>query len=190
MPQTHLRKRLQEELDGENPPGRHMGYRLQAIGRALAKEYGVRNYQMRNRMIQLGYTAAKGVLNFVDDGYIEPFAFSADTCRGSRTFVISPKETLEEYVRNQAFRELLDTGHYVYADGHICVNDPAYVVLHNGKLRLTEWPTRMWTPAACGLCGATTATTGRVTSMASSTATRSITDAAWRCRWSMDMKTS
>lgn len=64
MPQTHLRKRLQEELDGENPPGRHMGYRLQAIGRALAKEYGVRNYQMRNRMIQLGYTAAKGVLQF------------------------------------------------------------------------------------------------------------------------------
>ena len=139
MPQTHLRKRLQEELDCENPAGRHMGYRLQAIGRALAKEYGVRNYQMRNRMIQLGYTAAKGVLNFVDDGYIEPFAFSADTCRGSRTFVISPKETLEEYVRNQAFRELLDTGHYVYADGHICVNDPAYVVLRNGKLRLTEW---------------------------------------------------
>ena len=99
----------------------------------------MRNYQMRNRMIQLGYTAAKGALNYVDDSYIEPFVFSADTCRGSRTFVISPKETLEEYVRNQAFRELLDTGHYVYADGHICVNDPAYVVLRNGKLCLTEW---------------------------------------------------
>ena len=42
---------------------------MQAIGRALAKEYGVRNYQMRNWMIQLGYTSAKGVLNFVDDGY-------------------------------------------------------------------------------------------------------------------------
>lgn len=139
MPQTRLRKRLQEELDGANPAGRHMGYRLQAIGRALAKEYGVRNYQMRNRMIQLGYTAAKGALNYVDDSYIEPFVFSADTCRGSRTFVISPKETLEEYVRNQAFRELLDMGHYVYADGHICVNDPAYVVLRNGKLCLTEW---------------------------------------------------
>lgn len=65
---------------------------------------------MRNRMIQLGYTAAKGVLNFVDDGYIEPFAFSADTCRGSRTFVISPKETLEEYVRNQAFRDCWTRG--------------------------------------------------------------------------------
>lgn len=139
MPRTRLHKRLREALAGENPTGRHMGYRLEAVGRALAKEYGVRNYQMRNRMIQLGYTAAKGALNFVDDDYIEPFAFSADACRGSRTFVISPKEALEEYVRNDAFRKLLDTGRYVYADGHICVNDPAYVVLRNGKLRLTEW---------------------------------------------------
>ena len=139
MPGTHLRERLREELDGENPTGRHMGYRMQAAGRALAKEYGVRNYQMRNRMIQLGYTAAKGALNFVDDGYIEPFAFSASACRGNRTFVISPKEVLEEYVRNEAFRDLLDTRRYVYADGHICVNDPAYVVLRGGKLRLTEW---------------------------------------------------
>lgn len=139
MPRTRLCKRLREELDGENPMGWHIGYRLEAVGRTLAKEYGVRNYQMRNRMIQLGYTAAKGALNFVDDGYIEPFAFFADACRGSRTFVISPKEALEEYVRNEAFRKLLDTGRYVYADGHICVNDPAYVVQRNGKLCLTEW---------------------------------------------------
>ena len=75
----------------------------------------------------------------MDDGYIEPFAFSTSACRGNRTFVISPKEVLEEYVRNEAFRDLLDTRRYVYADGHICVNDPAYVVLRGGKLRLTEW---------------------------------------------------
>ena len=139
MPRTRLCKRLREELAGQPPTGRHIGYPLQAIGCALAREYGVRNYQMRNRMIQLGYTAAKGALNFVDGNYIEPFAFSTDECRGNRTFVISPKEVLEEYVRNEAFRDLLDTGRYVYADGHICVNDAAYVVLRGGKLCLTGW---------------------------------------------------
>ena len=139
MPRTRLCKRLREELADVKPTGRHIGYPLQAIGRALAREYGVRNYQMRNRMIQLGYVVAKGALNFVDNNYIEPFAFSTDECRGNRTFVIRPKEVLEEYVRNEAFRELLDTGRYVYADGHICVNDPAYVVLRGGKLCLTEW---------------------------------------------------
>lgn len=139
MPRTHLHRRLREELEDMDAQSRHMGHKLQVAGRALAREYGVRNYQMRNRMIQLGYTAAKGALNFVDDGYIEPFAFSTDECRGNQTFVISPKEVLEEYVRNEAFQDLLDTGRYIYADGHICVNDPAYVALRDGKLRLTEW---------------------------------------------------
>ena len=55
MPRTRLRRRLREELDGMRTQSRHMGYKLQAVGRALAKEYNVCNYQMRNRMIQLGY---------------------------------------------------------------------------------------------------------------------------------------
>ena len=50
-------------------------------------------------------------------GYIrqhEPFAFSPGECRGSHTFVISPKEMLDEYVRNEEFRKIIDTGRYIY----------------------------------------------------------------------------
>ena len=110
---------MADELENVRNLQMHMGYKLQAIGKKLAKEFNVWNYQLRNRMIQVGYTAAKGALNFVADDYIEPFAFAAGTCRGNQTFVISPKEMLEEYVRNEAFRKIIDTGHYVYADGHI-----------------------------------------------------------------------
>ena len=53
--------------------------------------------------------------------------------------MISPKEMLDEYVRNEAFRERIDTGRYIYADGHICLNEPQYVVHQGDKLRLTEW---------------------------------------------------
>lgn len=139
VPCTLLRRRMTEELDGIRNLQLHMGYKLQAIGKKLAKEFNVWNYQLRNRMIQVGYTAAKGALNFVADDYIEPFAFAAGTCRGNQTFVISPKEMLEEYVRNEAFRKIIDTGHYVYADGHICINDSEYVTLQGNKLRLTKW---------------------------------------------------
>ena len=139
VPCTLLRRRISEELDGIRNLQLHMGYKLQAIGKKLAKEFNVWNYQLRNRMIQVGYTAAKGALNFVADDYIEPFAFAAGTCRGNQTFVISPKEMLEEYVRNEAFRKIIDTGHYVYADGHICINDSEYVTLQGNKLRLTKW---------------------------------------------------
>ena len=139
VPYTLLRRRMTEELDGIRNLQLHMGYKLQAIGKKLAKEFNVWNYQLRNRMIQVGYTAAKGPLNFVADDYIEPFAFAAGACRGNQTFVISPKEMMEEYVRNEAFRKIIDTGHYVYADGHICINDPEYVTLQGNKLRLTKW---------------------------------------------------
>ena len=139
VPRALLRRRMADELENVRNLQMHMGYKLQAIGKKLAKEFNVWNYQLRNRMIQVGYTAAKGALNFVADDYIEPFAFAAGTCRGNQTFVISPKEMLEEYVRNEAFRKIIDTGHYVYADGHICINDSEYVTLQENKLRLTKW---------------------------------------------------
>ena len=49
-----------------------MGFKLQAVGRKLAKEFGVYNYRLRNRMIQVGFPAARGALNFVEDDYITP----------------------------------------------------------------------------------------------------------------------
>ena len=67
VPCTLLRRRISEELDGIRNLQLHMGYKLQAIGKKLAKEFNVWNYQLRNRMIQVGYTAAKGPLNFVAD---------------------------------------------------------------------------------------------------------------------------
>ena len=116
-----------------------MGHKLQTVGRKLAKEFSAYNYQIRNRMIQTGYGAAKGALNFVVDDYISPFAFSLDECRGNQTFVITPKEMLDEYVRNEDFRAIIDTGRYIYVDGHVCINDPEYVVKQGNKLKLTEW---------------------------------------------------
>ena len=138
VPRSLLKTRVNEELQTSGGQC-HMGYKLQFVGRKLAKEFGVYNYQIRNRMIQTGFWAAKGALNFVDDDYIEPFAFSPGECRGSHTFVISPKEMLDEYVRNEEFRKIIDTGRYIYADGHIVINDPEFVVQRGDKLKLTEW---------------------------------------------------
>ena len=139
MPKRLLRKRISDELSDMQKLGRHMGFKLQAAGRKLAKEFNVYNYQLRNRMIHVGFPAAKGALNFVEDDYITPFAFELGECHGSQTFVISPKEVADEYVRNEVFRELIDTGRYIYADGHVCLNVPQYVVRQDDKLCLTEW---------------------------------------------------
>lgn len=138
MPKTLMKKRIMDELSDMQKLERHMGFKLQAVGRKLAKEFNVYNYQLRNRMIHVGFPAARGSLNFVEDDYITPFAFDLSECHGSQTFVISPKEMLDEYVRNDVFRALIDTGRYIYVDGHICLNEPQYIAQQGDKLRLTE----------------------------------------------------
>ncbi len=61
--------------------------------------------------------------------YIPPFTFSRESCpTTAHTFVISPEESFRLYEKNEEYRARLDTGDYVYVDGHICLNDPAYIV--------------------------------------------------------------
>lgn len=135
MPRTLFKQRIEEELTKINAR-LPIWCRLQSVGRILAKEFGVYNYQARNRMIHVGYWQANGILNYVDGEYIAPFGFSREECRSPQTFVITPTEMLEEYVRNEKFRELLDSGRYIYADGHVCINDSDHVVRRGKKMRL------------------------------------------------------
>lgn len=139
MPRTLVRRHIKARLKAMEKDGRHMGYKLQSVGKLLAKDFGVYNYQMRNRMIHVGYREARGSLNYVDKGYIVPFTFDMNECRRSQTFVITPKEMIEEYVRNEKFRAIIDTGRYIYVDGHICVNDEKYVCKSGENLLLTRW---------------------------------------------------
>lgn len=75
----------------------------------------------------------------MDGAYILPFAFEADACRGGKTFSIGRGEALREYVRSEAFRAMIDSGRYIYADGHICLNDPRFVTQLNARACLTAW---------------------------------------------------
>ena len=139
IPRSLLKKRVEEELRIVQNQARHMGHKLHMIGRKLAKEFDVCNYQLRNRLIQVGYGAAKGALNYVGNDYITPFAFSIGECRGAQTFVVTPKDLLDVYLRDESFRDVIDTGRYIYVDGHVCINAPEYVCSCGDKLVLTEW---------------------------------------------------
>lgn len=59
-PRNLLKRRVNEELEGMRQTNCHMGYKLQAVGRKLAKEFNVYNYQLRNRMIQVHIVTLAG----------------------------------------------------------------------------------------------------------------------------------
>ncbi len=127
---------------------RHIGCALENVCRLLSGEWGVPKYLIRSRMLHLGFWQAQGALNYVqksvDKGYyIRPFMFDRESCPGTaHTFVIDPLEALHLYERNAEYRARIDTGNYVYVDGHVCLNDPRYVIQGTSGPRMTEWANR------------------------------------------------
>lgn len=139
MPRSMVRERTNQALQEMRGSFEHDGVKLERIGRSLANRFHVHNYRARNRLIQTGYGAARGLLNDGNNGYIQPFAFSLEECRSGQTFVIRIEDALREYVRNETFRELLDSGRYVYVDGHFCLDEAKYVRHGEKRLYLTRW---------------------------------------------------
>lgn len=117
----------------------HWGKRYDIIARRIAQDYELPKFRVRARLIQMNYGAAKGALNFVDGNYIEPFAFDLSKGNGNYTFVLTRENLFDEYQTNPDFRERMDSGQYVYVDGHVCLNDPRYVRNTTQGLRLTSW---------------------------------------------------
>ena len=131
---------LVDALTEEYLPGsQNEGWVLEKVARHVIEDRGIRPYQIRARLIQMGRIGAKGILNFEDGRYITPFAFEHQHGSGDRVFFIRRKEALEEFKNNKEFRAQLQSGNYVYAEGHICINDPRYIVQTCLGLRLTSW---------------------------------------------------
>lgn len=117
----------------------HLGARFDHIGRSIAKAYDIPKYRVRSRLINMGYIEAKGALNYLDNHYVRPFCFSRDGNTGHYTFFITSKEFSKLYQEDEKLRELIATGKFVYAEGHICLDDPKYILSTSAGPILTTW---------------------------------------------------
>lgn len=127
LPATATRAAIDEACDKASH-SRHAGEKYQIAGKALAWDLSLPHFRIRARMIQLGHTAAQGALNYVEKKLIQPFAFDIDAWRDEQhTFVVDPDTVTNLCKENEDFRELIQSGAYVYADGHVVRNDPRFV---------------------------------------------------------------
>ena len=118
----------------------HPGFRWDRVIRRLADEYGVPCTTLRRRLVQLGYPAAKGAVNFIDGRYITPFTFTEElSSEGQATLVIGRKALADLYHRSSEFRQLMSRGDFVYADGHVCLVDSQFLKPTKEGARLTPW---------------------------------------------------
>lgn len=117
----------------------HAGEKFDRIARAIARDCDLPKFRVRARLLQMGHIAAQGALNYADGRYIEPFAFSTGNGEGNTSFVIDRKDILAIYRENESFRQQIQSGQYIYVDGHICINDSRFVRPTEKGLRLTAW---------------------------------------------------
>jgi len=100
---------------------------MESVVFELSEFFEVSKQAAKIRMIDLGYTEAIGVLTYVDDRYISNYAFERSALKNNQTFTIGIEDALVEYALNPDFRQLIDSGKYVYVDAHFCINDTKYI---------------------------------------------------------------
>ena len=138
MPITHM-KYLIDRASSQVRSYRHAGERYEQIGMSIVRELALPRFRVRARMIQLGHWQARGCLIYVDNRCVPPFAFSKESVDDTRiTFVIDRKSVNALCYANAEFRTMITSGEYVYAEGHVVLNDPQYIRSTRQGLVLTE----------------------------------------------------
>ena len=139
LPATYTRELISLECE-KAKNSQHAGERFQIAGKAISRQLDIPHFRIRARMIQLGNVQAKGSLNYVERKLIKPFAFDLESLREEQhTFVIDQHTANTLYRENEDFRAVMDSGKYIYADGHIVRNDPKFVRQEGDNLSLTGW---------------------------------------------------
>ena len=90
----------------------------------MAEYYGTTKKMAQTRLVDFGFTEARGIMQSVDGKLIPSYL---SNLKDNETYTISEEEGIREYLRNEKFRAVIDSGLYVYAEGHYCLNHPEYV---------------------------------------------------------------
>ena len=93
----------------------------------LAEFYGVSKQAAKIRMLDLGYEEVHGVLTYVDERYIENYAFEAGSIKRGETYTIGMIDALIQIRMKPDFADLLESGQFLYIDSHFCINDSKYI---------------------------------------------------------------
>lgn len=103
----------------------------------VAQYYGTTLTLAKTRLLSLGYSEVRGVFQSVNGGLVP--AYLSDLEAG-QNYVINHSDALKEYVSNPTFRSRLDSGRYIYCEGHFCLNDARYVKIdHMGHPHLSTY---------------------------------------------------
>lgn len=142
MPAKTTKEKI-EELIGKNRkllPNGTTADILESVIFELSGFFGVSIISAKIRMLDLGYKEAEGVYTYVDNHYILNYSFEQSALERGQTYTIGVQDLLIEYATNLKFRELVDSGSYIFVENHFCINESKYVKFNDlGVPALTDY---------------------------------------------------
>ena len=132
---TELLKQIQEER-----PDLPDSDRMQEAIIKLSEFFQVSKVAAKLRAIEVGFTTAIGVLNYVGGLYLPSFSFDIRALEKDETFIINEKNAAFEAFIDPVAKEKIEKGSYVYVDHVFCVDDGKYITQNeNGDMALTDY---------------------------------------------------
>ena len=103
----------------------------------MAKHFGTTKMIARSRLLDFGYRQVSGISVYINGHRVPSYVSSLGK---NQTYTVDEFEAVQEYLNNDNFRKLIDTGNFVYVDGHYCVDDRKYISYdHYGRRHLSEY---------------------------------------------------
>ena len=105
----------------------------------LAERFQVTRAMARNRMIELGYPEAEGVYTYLEGKRIPNYGCGGAWKHGV-TYVIPMRDAGALLMESEGFRRRLESGRYIYTEGHYCLNAEQYIIRDvRQEAHLTEY---------------------------------------------------
>ena len=115
------------------------GYLIEEMISELADFYGLSKQAVKMRIREMGYAKIDGAFTYVNGQYVTPFSFDASALSDNQSFTISSADLFKAYCLNKDFRKAIDTGRFVYIEGHVCLDNEKYIVRSDGQIKFTQY---------------------------------------------------
>ena len=115
------------------------GYQIEEMISELADFYGLSKQAVKMRIREMGFAKVDGAFTYVNGQYVNPFSFDSSALTDNQSFTISSADLFKAYCLNKDFRKAIDTGKFVYVEGHVCLDDEKYIIHSEGRVKLTQY---------------------------------------------------
>lgn len=124
MPEEWVDEKMQELLTKYAWMNEYVMY--EKIINELANYFHVLKEAAKYRLKELGYSDTGGLLNYINEAYIHAYKVPADISP-YQTFDISFDELVRMFRTDRKLRDMLNTGDFIYCEGHLCLNSVLYI---------------------------------------------------------------